>query len=317
MEKYYIRFDWAVKKLLRQKANHVVLEGFLTVLLKEKIKIINLLESESNQESSDDKFNRVDMLAENEKGELLIIEVQNTREVAYFHRMIYGTSKVISKRMKLGNEYDKVKKVYSINIVYFELGHGKDYVYHGKTEFRSLHNPDEILQLTASQKKQFQKESVGDVFPEYYVIRVAEFDKIAVDPLDEWISFLKTSQIPDSATAPGLADAKKIMALNTMSDEEIKIYERHIDNLRYQRSVLETQRIEGREEGHAEGFVFGLEEGRAEGRARGRVEGRTEGKAEGREVEKIEIAQKAKVLGLSIEQIKELTDLSVEEIEKL
>ena len=31
----YIRFDWAVKRLLRNKANFGVLEGFLTVLLGE------------------------------------------------------------------------------------------------------------------------------------------------------------------------------------------------------------------------------------------------------------------------------------------
>ena len=53
----YIRFDWAVKCLLRQKANFDVLEGFLTVLLGEEVKIIELLESESNQQSVDDKFN--------------------------------------------------------------------------------------------------------------------------------------------------------------------------------------------------------------------------------------------------------------------
>ena len=49
----YIRFDWAVKRLLRQKANFDVLEGFLTVLLGEEVKIIELLESESNQQSVD------------------------------------------------------------------------------------------------------------------------------------------------------------------------------------------------------------------------------------------------------------------------
>ena len=45
----YIRFDWAIKRLLRQKANFGVLEGFLTVFLGEKITIVELLESEGNQ----------------------------------------------------------------------------------------------------------------------------------------------------------------------------------------------------------------------------------------------------------------------------
>ena len=55
----YIRFDWAMKRLLRDKANYAVLEGLLTTLLNEKITIKNLLESESNQEDQYDKLNRV------------------------------------------------------------------------------------------------------------------------------------------------------------------------------------------------------------------------------------------------------------------
>lgn len=88
----YIRFDWAMKRLLRDKANFKVLEGLLTTLLNEKITIKNLLESESNQEEEYDKYNRVDMLAENSKGNLILIEVQNNNEYAYFQRMLFGTS---------------------------------------------------------------------------------------------------------------------------------------------------------------------------------------------------------------------------------
>ena len=96
-ESNIIRFDWAIKRLLRNKANFVVLEGFLTVLLGEKIKICHLLESEGNQEDPDDKFNRVDLLAEDSKGELILIEVQNNNEYAYFQRMLFGTSKLITE----------------------------------------------------------------------------------------------------------------------------------------------------------------------------------------------------------------------------
>ena len=50
-----IRFDWAMKRLLRNKANFSVLEGLLTTLPGEKIVIQKLLESESNQEDKFDK----------------------------------------------------------------------------------------------------------------------------------------------------------------------------------------------------------------------------------------------------------------------
>ena len=55
MAKKHIRFDWAAKKLLRDKANFDILEGFLSELLKQDIRIKGLLESESNQDYENDK----------------------------------------------------------------------------------------------------------------------------------------------------------------------------------------------------------------------------------------------------------------------
>jgi hypothetical protein len=63
MKRKLVSFDWAMKRILRQKANFDILEGFLSELLKIDIKIQEMLESESNQESDADKFNRVDILA--------------------------------------------------------------------------------------------------------------------------------------------------------------------------------------------------------------------------------------------------------------
>ena len=85
----YIRFDWAIKRLLRQKANFGVLEGFLTVFLGEQIKIEEILESEGNQQDADDKFNRVDIKAKNTKGDIILIEIQNTRELYYLERALW------------------------------------------------------------------------------------------------------------------------------------------------------------------------------------------------------------------------------------
>jgi predicted transposase/invertase (TIGR01784 family) len=95
MSKRLIRFDWAVKKLLRNKANFVVLEGFLSELLFDDIKIQKILESENNQETENDKYNRVDILIQNSRNELIIVEIQNTYEIDFFHQMIYGTSKAL------------------------------------------------------------------------------------------------------------------------------------------------------------------------------------------------------------------------------
>ena len=140
----YIRFDWAVKRLLRQKANFDVLEGFLTVLLGEEVKIIELLESESNQQSVDDKFNRVDIKAQNSKGEIIIVEIQNTRELYYLERILYGVAKAITEHISLGERYYEVKKIYSISILYFDIGKGNDYLYHGQNSFTGVHTGDRL-----------------------------------------------------------------------------------------------------------------------------------------------------------------------------
>lgn len=78
--KKHIRFDWAIKRLLRQKANFGILEGFLSELLKEDVKISEILESESNKEREDSKFNKIDILVKNTADDLMLIEVQNERE---------------------------------------------------------------------------------------------------------------------------------------------------------------------------------------------------------------------------------------------
>ena len=120
----YIRFDWAIKRLLRQKANFGVLEGFLTVFLGEEVKIIEILESESNQQTADDKFNRVDIKAKTIRVRIIIIEIQNTRELYYLERILYGVAKAITEHISLGERYYEVKKIYSISILYFDIGKG-------------------------------------------------------------------------------------------------------------------------------------------------------------------------------------------------
>ena len=212
MAKKLVRFDWAMKRLLRNKANFDILEGFLSELLHEEFTIKQILESEGNKEPEDDKFNRVDILVENKKGELVIVEIQNTREADYFQRMRYGTAKVIVKHIAEGQPYSKVKKVYSVNIVYFDLGQGDDYVYHGTTAFIGIHS-NHKLELSEKQKELFKKTSVSDLYPAYYVIKTNRFNDIAKDTLDEWVYFLKTAEIKDEFTAKGL----KVPAKNLIS----------------------------------------------------------------------------------------------------
>ena len=242
MTKKLIRFDWAVKKLLRNKANFVVLEGFLSELLFDDIKIQKILESESNKETENDKYNRVDILTQNSKNELIIVEIQNTYEIDFFHRMIYGTSKALIENISLGQPYSEIKKVISINVVYFDLGQGKDYIYKGKTNFEGLHEKD-TLQLSLQQKQTFTKKEISDFFPEYYIIKVNKFNDIAKDTLDEWVYFLKNSEVKDEFKAKGLAEAKEVLDIMRLDKEQQYGYNRYLDYLHYKASEILSLRL--------------------------------------------------------------------------
>ena len=193
-ERKIVSFDWAVKRLLRSKANFEVLEGFLSELLFDDIKILEVLESESNKENSNDKYNRTDIKVKNSKGEIIIIEVQFNDEYDFFHRILYSTSKTICEHLDEGDQYSKVSKVISINVLYFDLGEGSDYIYKGKTVFHSIHGNEE-LKLSLKQQETFKKEYPAEIFPEYYIIKVNNFNDIAKSPLDEWIYLLKISSV--------------------------------------------------------------------------------------------------------------------------
>lgn len=300
----YIRFDWAIKRLLRQKANFDVLEGFLTVFIGEEVKIVEILESEGNQQTQDDKFNRVDIKARNSKGEIILVEVQNTSELYYLERILYGVAKAITEHIHLGDTYKEVKKVYSISILYFDIGKGADYLYVGQNKFIGVHTNDQLV-ITAKEKGALVQKSPAEIFPEYILVRVNEFDKVAVTPLEEWVAYLKSGVIKENTTAPGLQEARKKLQYYSMTDAERYAYDEHLNAVMIQNDVLGNAREEG------------LAEGRAEGRAEGLTQGLTQGRAEGRAEAKKDIVKSMLSNGLSVEQAAKYSGLTVEEVESI
>lgn len=283
-EKRLIRFDWAAKRMLRDKANFGVLEGLITVLLDEPVHIVEILDGESNQDDPNDKFNRVDIKAKNSKDEIIIVEIQQTRELYYLERILYGVSKAITEHIELGDKYDHVKKVYSINILYFDLGKGTDYLYHGTTTFKGVHTGD-VLEITTKDKDAINMKTPKEIFPEYYLIRVNEFNSVAKTPLEEWLDYLKNDHIKENTTTPGLQEVRKKLQYLSMNSEDRKAYDRHIDNIMYQNGVFDAA--------HLEGIV------------------------EGRMIERLQMVKNLKEIGVSVKDIAKATGLSEQEIMEL
>lgn len=298
-----ISFDWAMKKLLRSKANFEILEGFLGELLKDRIQILEILESESNKEDRRDKFNRVDLKVKNQKDEIMIIEVQYEREFDYLQRILFGTAKAITEHLQESDPYSNVVKVISVNILYFDLGQGEDYIYHGRTRFKGLHRQDE-LQLSEEQQELYQKDEVHDIFPEYYLIKVNNFDDIAKDTLDEWIYFLKNEEIKEEFNARGLKKAKQELDILKLPEKERLAYERYQDDLHYQASMVESS------------YTIGVRKGMKKGLEQGMVKGIKQGVAKGEQKKAMEIAKNL-IDVLDVETIARKTGLTEEEISSL
>lgn len=292
-----VHFDFAIKSLLRNKANFDILEGFLSELLKKSVTIETLLESESNKNTHDDKSNRVDLLVLTEDKERVIIEVQASMEWDYLSRILYGTSKVVTEYIKAGQTYRNICKIISVSIVFFDLGRGEDYIYRGTTEFRGVHQQD-VLQLGENEKKAYGPEkTTSDLFPEYYIIKVNQFNERIRDKFDEWVYFLKTETIKPDFSAQGIKSAAKKLDVLSLTDNDRRAYERYEENTHYEASMHESHYGRGKLDGREEGIEIGVEKGKAE--------------------ERYEMARKSLVKGFDVQTVSEISGLSIEEVEKI
>ncbi|PIE33431.1 hypothetical protein CSA56_11530 [candidate division KSB3 bacterium] len=253
MEKL-IRFDWAIKKLLRNKANFDILEGFLSAMFQDDVTVVNLLESEGNQDDESDKFNRVDLVVENGKHELILIEVQVQAEYDFFQRISYGVSKLITEYIERGQPCKNVKKVVSVSVTYFNLGVGDDYLYYGSTQFVGRHTHD-TLRLTDKQYEAFGTRDVQKLFPEHYLIRVEKFPDTIYDAIDEWIYMLKHSEVKPEFTSKHIQDASEKLRIMNLDAVQRRAYDNYMQNVSYKQSMLWSSREEGRELGQQEAVM--------------------------------------------------------------
>ncbi len=297
-DKKLIRFDWAMKTLLRDKANFDVLEGFLSALFEDdSIKILKILESETNSQDENDKFNRVDLLVEDSENRRIYIEIQNTRETDYLESLLYATSKIIVEHQDLGDDFKNISKVVSISILYFNLGFGDDYIYYGTNEFRGLNTGNKFvvkkridISKTIEPKYKFVEKKI---FPEYYLITVERYQNVVKKRIDEWIYMIKNSEVADGSSSKNIEKARQKLAKMNMTEEERKRYEKFLINSAKDRDAINTAK----------------EEGFTEGENKGKLQGKIEGK--------IEVVKKMKNKGFSIEDIAEVTGLTSSEVENI
>ncbi|CAG1020828.1 hypothetical protein DOJK_00600 [Patescibacteria group bacterium] len=210
--------------------------------------------------------------------------------------MLYATSKTIIEHIKEQQPYSKIVKVISINILYFDLGEGDDYIYKGTTSFIGLHNHS-LLKLSEKQAELYHCKDIEAIYPEYYLIRINNFDNIAKDTLDQWIYFLKNEEIQDNFKAKGLSKAKEVLDYLKYDEAEKQEYQAYKEALHYEASMYESNYMLGKMEGMKEGIKEGIKEGMKEG--------------------VLITAKNMKQLGIEFNIISQVTGLSIQQLTDL
>ena len=287
----YIRFDWAIKRLLRQKANFGVLEGFLSVFLGEPILIEEVLSNQNSLYTPGDRVYGLVVKARDSKKDPIAIDIRYMRELYYWERVSYKQRNRLEPMSWL-ESYKQIKTIYSLIILCFPIGNGSDYLYYGSISnpFVGIHTNDKLYISARDREAIFESSNPAIT---YILVRVNEFDKVAVTPLDEWMRYLKDGVIAADTTAPGLGEACEKLRYYSMTDKERHAYDEHLNAVMIQNDVLNTAKMEGR------------------------MEGRAEGLEEGERKERLKNARSMKELDVSSDIIKQVTSLSEEEINDL
>jgi predicted transposase/invertase (TIGR01784 family) len=314
MEREIISFDYAIKNILRDKANFDILSGFLTELLNKPVSVQEILESEGNTSTIDGKVNRLDLKAKIDGGEIAVFEIQFFDQIDFLGKVLFNACKAVVEQVPSGDLFD-IKKVYSINIAYYGMSAKKEYFFVANlTEFKGV-NFDEVIPF--SQNLDPRSKVRKDIHPEYFLILPKKFNETnekmkeaSRNKFDEWVYVLKHSSVKNDFTAAGIQAAGEKLDVMKMTPEQRAEYERNKITDMSQKSQLYTAELKGEKRGLKEGKKLGLEKGEKLGLEKGEKLGLEKGEKLGLEKEKEQTVIRGFHNRLSIDIIAEISALS-------
>ena len=299
-----VSFDYAIKYLLKDKGDYSIVEGFISALLKTKgygdIKILTLLESESNKEDSKSKRSLADLIVEDKDHRKYIVEIERNFKDSFIHKSCFNTSRLIVDNLAQREDYTQIIKVFHISLLYFPIGSGSGSIYHGKTIIHEIES-NERLSVRIKNRNTKEVFDATDILPEYFYISVPLFNDRLEKEIDEWLHVMKHDEVPQNYHSPYMKQVGEKLSILKMTPEERSRYSYYQKKLHNDRDEFEAA------------VNKGIEKGIEIGEAKGREEGREEGEAKAR----FAMAKKMIARGKTIDEIVELTDLTTEEVESL
>jgi predicted transposase/invertase (TIGR01784 family) len=264
------------------KGDYSIVEGFISALLEtkgyKKVKIIALLESESNKEDSKSKRSLADLIVEDEDHHKYIIEIERNVKNSFIHKSCFNTSRLIVDNLAQREDYTQIIKIFHISLLYFPIGSGNGAIYHGKT---IIHEVETKERLAVHMKNQETGEAFDatDILPEYFYISIPLFNDRLEKEIDDWLHVMKYDEVPEHYHSPYMTQvAEKLNILKMTSSERANYsyYQKKVYNDRDEMQAAE---------------------------------------ARGEEKEKFKIATRLLLKNFSIEEIADITNLSISQVQ--
>ena len=288
-----------VFQTLFTRGKESITKSLIESILKIKISKLDLDKNKDLlNDNTKDKNGRLDLRAVIDDNIECNIEVQLSTHKKMLERFLYYWAKIYTASLKLGEEYEKLRKTISIIIVNENI-----------EQFREIKKASTKWRITEEKYKNI-------ILTDHFQLVIIELSKAIKeykenkeDGMLQWMMFLDN---------PEDVEVKKIME----SNEEIKEAKNELDRISQDetlRRMLLKEKLARMDmkQMKKEAIEEGFEEGRQEGRQEGMQEGIKKGKREGEKKEKIETAKRMLNENLPINIIIKATELTKEEIENI
>ncbi|CAO5674629.1 MAG: hypothetical protein HEEMFOPI_00094 [Holosporales bacterium] len=282
--------DYAFKRIFGRDANKQILIQFLNDMIsfKEGMPIVDItyLKPIQDPEISSQKTSIVDILCKDEKGNQYIVEMQVAREKGFIKRAQYYAAKAYCNQAEAGSAYHDLKEVIFLAITEFVM-------FPDKESFKSDHI---ILD-----KKTHTHDLKGFSFTFLELPKFNKSEDDLLDMIDKWCYFFKYAKDTDPESIKRIS--KNFAILPTVFKELDRAYWTKDELFTYEDTLKKEKDLKAAfDQQYDDGIAKGIELGIEKGKEQGILEA------------KLETARKMKEIGLSIEQIADVTGLSIKDL---
>lgn len=289
-----------------------LLNALLPLATEEEIEEIEYLPSEMVPENPLRKNSIVDVRCKDKLGQQFIVEMQMIWSPEFKQRVLFNSSKAYARQITVGDEYELLQPVYSLNLVNDVFEPELDGFYH---HYKMVHveHTDKVI------------DGLQLIFVELPKFSPHTYSEKKMQVL--WLRYLteineKTREVPEELMAnPEVKKAVTALEESAFTDAQLLGYEKFWDIISVEKTLYNSAERKGMKKGLEEGMKKGLEEGLEKGIEKGIEKGMEKGiekgREEGRTEEKLEIARNLRAAGIPTDTIARTTGLSPAEISAL